>query len=243
VLLDEQNPENSTCVRCDRFDGFPCLLDGKADAHVLCVRPSLQYKNVTLKIGRKVERLVEDAGAVSEVVAVNQANGRGALFGRPRRRVVRRGELGGPAAQVEVANSSGVVGRHYMAHQNSALLAISKEPNPTKFQKDARPERLLRALGRLRLPARSHPDARQVRRRGAQGRRAAVHAEVHARLRRQARGRFLADVRRPPEPRQPRDVERNGQIRLAYRDNNLEGHKRLLKKLHGLLHHLACTRT
>ena len=26
----------------DRFDGFPCLADGKADAHVLCVRPALR---------------------------------------------------------------------------------------------------------------------------------------------------------------------------------------------------------
>ena len=34
-----------------------------------------------------------------------------------------------------LANSSDVVGRHYMAHINSAVIAISKEPNPTRFQK------------------------------------------------------------------------------------------------------------
>src|SRR5207247_4161742 len=34
-----------------------------------------------------------------------------------------------------LANSSGVVGRHYMAHLNSALVAVSKSPNPTRFQK------------------------------------------------------------------------------------------------------------
>jgi len=34
-----------------------------------------------------------------------------------------------------LANSSDVVGRHYMCHNNSALMAISKEPNPTVFQK------------------------------------------------------------------------------------------------------------
>ena len=42
VALDESDPETSRCVRCDRFDGFPCLTDGKADAHVVCVRPALQ---------------------------------------------------------------------------------------------------------------------------------------------------------------------------------------------------------
>ncbi len=34
-----------------------------------------------------------------------------------------------------LANSSDVVGRHYMGHVNSVLLAVSKCPNPTIFQK------------------------------------------------------------------------------------------------------------
>ena len=34
-----------------------------------------------------------------------------------------------------LANGSDVVGRHYMGHVNSVLLAISKTPNPTVFQK------------------------------------------------------------------------------------------------------------
>src|SRR5581483_9482802 len=34
-----------------------------------------------------------------------------------------------------VANSSGVVGRHYMGHVNSVQMALSKCPNPTVFQK------------------------------------------------------------------------------------------------------------
>src|SRR5881394_70935 len=69
VLLDEQNPGASNCVRCDRFDGFPCLTDGKADAHVLCVRPTLEnHKNVELRRHAKVERLEADAGEVRRVV-------------------------------------------------------------------------------------------------------------------------------------------------------------------------------
>jgi choline dehydrogenase-like flavoprotein len=34
-----------------------------------------------------------------------------------------------------LANSSGAVGRHYMRHNNVALMALSKDPNPTLFQK------------------------------------------------------------------------------------------------------------
>src|SRR5215218_6810983 len=62
VDLDESDPEAGRCVRCDRFDGFPCLTDGKADAHVLCVRPALEHDNVTLLTRAKVERLETDEG-------------------------------------------------------------------------------------------------------------------------------------------------------------------------------------
>ena len=57
VDLNETDPEAGRCVRCDRFDGFPCLADGKADAHVLCVRPALTHANVKLRTHARVERL------------------------------------------------------------------------------------------------------------------------------------------------------------------------------------------
>src|SRR5207237_1862119 len=34
-----------------------------------------------------------------------------------------------------LANNSDMVGRHYMGHVNSVLMALSKCPNPTTFQK------------------------------------------------------------------------------------------------------------
>src|ERR671925_973938 len=68
VDMDESDPEQGRCVRCDRFDGFPCLTDGKADAHVLCVRPAIKHDNVTLKTHSKVTKLEADGGTVTEVV-------------------------------------------------------------------------------------------------------------------------------------------------------------------------------
>src|SRR5436309_4466287 len=56
VNLDEENPEKSPCVRCTRLDGFPCLVDAKADAHVLCIRPAIAHPNVTLKRNQEVVR-------------------------------------------------------------------------------------------------------------------------------------------------------------------------------------------
>ena len=42
ILLDEKDGKpthSSPCIRCDAFDGFPCMLDAKADAQVYLRRP------------------------------------------------------------------------------------------------------------------------------------------------------------------------------------------------------------
>src|ERR671919_2808379 len=72
VDMDESDLEAGRCVRCDRFDGFPCLTDGKADAHVRCVRPALEDPNVTLRTHARVDRLEADGGTVSRVVVVRR---------------------------------------------------------------------------------------------------------------------------------------------------------------------------
>src|SRR3954466_2263524 len=70
IDLDESDPQGSKCIRCDRFDGYPCLVEAKADAHVLCVRPAIKQPNVSLLTNAKVERLETDATGrtVSQVV-------------------------------------------------------------------------------------------------------------------------------------------------------------------------------
>src|SRR5919197_1267126 len=71
VDMNETDSEQGRCVRCDRFDGFPCLTDGKADAHVCCVRPALAtHDNLTLLTHSRVVRLGTDRSGqqVSSVV-------------------------------------------------------------------------------------------------------------------------------------------------------------------------------
>ena len=48
---DAGNPTpESRCIRCDRVDGFPCLLGAKADAEWAAVRPALAaHPNLTLR--------------------------------------------------------------------------------------------------------------------------------------------------------------------------------------------------
>ncbi|MEV6192865.1 GMC family oxidoreductase [Streptomyces sp. NPDC051920] len=134
----------SACIRCDRVDGFPCLLGAKSDAQVVCVDPALEHSNVTMVTHANVRRLETDAsgqtvtGVVADledgttetftadivVVACGAVNSAVLLL--------RSANDRHPAG---LANSSDVVGRHYMRHNNLALMAVSKEPNPTKFQK------------------------------------------------------------------------------------------------------------
>src|SRR5215208_4737337 len=61
VMLKEDDPQRSRCIRCGTCDGFPCLVQAKSDAHVCAVEPALEHPNVTLLTNAKVTRLETDA--------------------------------------------------------------------------------------------------------------------------------------------------------------------------------------
>ena len=70
------------CIRCDAFDGFPCAINAKADAQVICVDPTLkQHDNFTLLTGAYVSRLETDAsgGTVSQGACHAQRRARGSI--------------------------------------------------------------------------------------------------------------------------------------------------------------------
>ena len=207
-----RDPEAGRCVRCDRFDGFPCLTDGKADAHVLCVRPALKHPNVTLRTHAKVQRLETDAagGAVTEVVV--DRRGADEVYSADVV-VVSCGAANSAALLLRsasdahpngLANSSDQVGRNYMAHINSGVIAISQTPNETKFQKTLGVNDYYWGARGLRAAAGPHPDARQVRPQHPARGRALVRPRSGAGLHGQARDRLLADHRGPAAPGQPR---------------------------------------
>jgi len=142
-MLDEKNPQKSRCIRCDTCDGFPCLVYAKADAQVICVDPALEHPNVTLLTEAYVERL-ETSTSGREVTKVHvMHNGEKETYSADMV-VSSCGAINSAALLLRsanerypqgLANSSGVVGRHYMCHLNSMLLAVSLNPNPTNFQK------------------------------------------------------------------------------------------------------------
>lgn len=147
ILLDEHDGHalpHSRCIRCNAFDGYPCLTNGKADAQIICVDPALKaHDNLTLRTNSKVMRLTTDSNGArisgvevlsddctttftADIVVVACGALSSALL------MLRSGNDDHPNG---LANSSGLVGRNYMRHNNTTILAISQTPNPTRFQK------------------------------------------------------------------------------------------------------------
>ena len=83
------------CVRCDRFDGFPCLTDGKADAHVLLRAAGAQAPE--RDAARRTRRSSGCSSDGRSITGVVEAGGE-THTRRRRRRVVRRRQLGRAAA-------------------------------------------------------------------------------------------------------------------------------------------------
>jgi choline dehydrogenase-like flavoprotein len=143
IMLNEANLPYSACVRCNNCDGFPCLVHGKSDAEVNAVRPALQHSNVDLLTHAEAVRLETNPAGnqVTEVVVVHEGHEeryRGDIV------VVSCGAANSAklllasandAHPSGLANGSDEVGRNYMFHNSQAVLALSKEPNPTIFQK------------------------------------------------------------------------------------------------------------
>ena len=113
---------------------------------MLCVRPALEHPDVTLKTHSKVSgsRPTRPAATVTGVVV----DRRGATETYSADVVVVScGAAESPALLLRsandrhpngLANSSDVVGRNYMAHINSGVVAISQTPNDDQVPEDAR---------------------------------------------------------------------------------------------------------
>ncbi len=143
VMLNEANMPYSACVRCPTCDGFPCLVHAKSDAEVLAVRPALTYPNVTLLTRAQAVRLETDASGRAVTTVVVEHDGHEERYSG-NIVVVAAGAANSAKLLLRsasdkhpngLANGSDQVGRNYMFHDSQAVLALSKEPNPTVFQK------------------------------------------------------------------------------------------------------------
>ena len=239
VMLDEQSPHTSTCIRCGTCDGYACLVYGKSDAQVVAVDPALRYPNVTLLTKARVDRL-ETSASGRDVSAVVVKRGTAEERYTADIVVASCGAINSAALLLRSANDrhpnglgnrSDVVGRHYMGHVNSVLMAVSRCPNPTVFQKTlavndyyfgsddfAYPMGHISFVGKLDGVALSA---------GAP----AIAPGFTLDLMANHSLDFWLTSEDLPDPDNRVTLDREGNIVLSYRPNNEAGHRHLIKRL------------
>ena len=255
ILLDEKDGKatpTSTCIRCDTFDGFPCLLNGKADAQVVCVDPALRaHPNLTLRTGAYVETLETDAtGRVITAARVTRDGQQerysadivivacGALSSALL--LLRSASVNHPRG---LANGSDQVGRNYMRHNQSILMALMRQPNNAVFQKTMAISDYYFSAddwkfphGLIQMCAAAHPD--QIRSEALPAWLEWAPKMPFEEMARHAISFWLSSEDLPrPENRIAYDGDR---VVLDVRDNNMEAHHRLKKKLEHVLDAADC---
>lgn len=166
--------DGGKCVRCGTCDAFPCRIDAKGDAETCLLRPAIRKGGVTLMTGARVTRLLtDDTGRRICAAEVRTKDGIVTVTGDTF--VSSAGAINSAALLLAsandkfprgLANSSGAVGRYFMNHNCTAVLAIDPwHVNDTRFpktlsvndfyfggDKDRWPLGNLQMLGKIREP-------------------------------------------------------------------------------------------
>ena len=133
-----------SCIRCGTCDAFPCRIRAKGDAETRLIDPALRYPNVSLWPDCRATRLITDDRGKDIVGVEILRNGaletiRAPLF------VLSAGAINSALLLQRsadsrnpdgLANSSGCVGRYYMNHNTTGLMAMMPgSANETRFPK------------------------------------------------------------------------------------------------------------
>ena len=243
VMLDEKNARKSPCIRCATCDGHPCLVNAKSDAQVCAIDPALEFPNVTLLTRAMVRRLVTSSSG-REIRGVEvEREGKLVTYSADIV-VVACGAINSAALLLRsassshprgLANGSDLVGRHYMGHVNSVLMAISKCPNPTVFQKTlalndfyfGAPE-WQHPMGHISFVGKLDADTLRA---GAPAIAPGWTLDLMARHSLD----FWLTSEDLPDPENRVKIDNEGKVVLFYKPNNEEAHRRLTAKLKELM--------
>jgi choline dehydrogenase-like flavoprotein len=243
VMLNEKDPQGSKCIRCPTCDGFPCLIKAKSDAETCGVLPALAHPNVTLLTRALVKRLDTDASGKTVKKVVVERDGERAEFSADIV-VAACGAINSAALLLRsandkhpngLANRSDVVGRHYMGHVNSVMMALSKCPNPTVFQKTLAVNDFYFGSNEWEYPMGHISFVGKLDGVTLKAGAPAIAPGFTLDLMAKHSIDFWLTSEDLPDPENRVTINRDGQIVLAYKPNNEEGHKRLIKKLQSLM--------
>ena len=242
------NPgDEGGCQLCDTCNSFPCRIQAKSDADVCGVRPALQHPNVELWTHAKALRLLTDpSGARIDAVEVDR-DGVIVRVTAPRV-IVACGAVNSAALLLRsandrhprgLANSSGLVGRRYMAHLATMMQGFHPfRKNDTVFQKTvAINDFYLHGpdspwpLGQIQSQGRTH---------GVMAQSVVPWIPLWAYDAWMARGvDWLVMSEDLPREANRVTVGADGRIQLHYRPNNVAAHRRLVKEMTRILHRLG----
>ena len=234
----------------DRFDGFPDPTESKADSHVVGIKKALKYSNVELITHAEVTKLHTNADGDNiskvEVTIDNEAH----YFEPTNSVIVACGAINSAALLLRskndkhpsgLANSSDLVGRNYMCHNNSAMLALSKKPNPTKFGKTFAvndfyfkgDEDFDYPLGHIQMLGKSDPVMFKADAPKFTPRFTLDFIATHALD-------FWMTSEDLPDPENRIVITDDDNVQLIYKENNLKAHNKLKDKLKWMLEHVGC---
>jgi choline dehydrogenase-like flavoprotein len=247
------------CIYCNACNSFACKIHAKGDAEVCAVRPATANVNVTLWTNAAARKLVTDrTGKAIESVEIER---HGKIERVSASLVIAScGAVNSAALLLRsandrhpqgLANSSGLVGKRYMAHLATMMQAFHPfRVNDTVFQKTVaindfylKGRRVKYPLGQIQSQGRTHGVMAQAAQRDF------LAGTLLARLPDVPLWAFEAWVARGVDwlamtedlPRVDNKVtiEPDGQIRLHYRPNNLAAHRELVDETTRILRELG----
>jgi choline dehydrogenase-like flavoprotein len=238
--------EEGGCVLCSTCNSFPCKVHAKSDAEVVCIHEAVRRPTVTLWTNALARRLlVNSCGRRVEGVEVER-NGHVVRVEAPLV-IVSCGAVNSAALLLRsthakhptgLANSSGLVGRRYMAHLATMMQGFHPfRPNDSVFQKTVGlNDFYLRGpggypLGQIQSQGRTH---------GVMAQTVAPWIPRWAYDAWVARGvDWLVMSEDLPRDQNRVTVDPDGRIRLHYQPNNLAAHNRLVKEMKRILRRLG----
>ena len=239
--------EEDGCILCNTCNSFACKVHAKSEADVCCVRPAMQRDNVTMWTNALARRLITAAGGRRVESVEVERGGDTVRVGAPLI-VVSCGAVNSAALLLRsagnhhpagLANSSGLVGKRYMAHLATMMEGFHPfRVNSTVFQKTvAINDFYLRGshsdypLGHVQSQGRTHPAMAQT-----------VVPWVPLRSYEYwvARGvDWLVMSEDLPTLENRVTLDPNGRIRLHYRPNNVRAHRQLVRLTSRILRRLG----
>lgn len=248
-LPQDLNGRQSDRLQIELYDGYPDPTSAKADSHVVGVQGALKYPNVTLLRNRKALKINTDAGGRRATSVTVAHEGMEETY-HAATIVVSCGAINSAALLLRsannrhpkgLANSSGMVGRNLMIHNNGIVLAYSAQPNPSTFQKailipdfyhgaDDSPH----PLGTIQNMGKADPLllADAVGDDLGKDGRDADHFAGHI-------IDYFITAEDLPMPDNRVAVDSEGNIQLHYTQNNLEAYRRLREKLVRIMDRVA----